>query len=137
MRTFYRTIITVTSITLAHAACTNKGPVAYREVPTTYCNPMNLDYAYVPSTHTYYAQDESHRSTADPAIVLLRDTFYLFSTNQFGSWWSADMRTWHFVRKHFKVNGQVGVNVRALVAWAWRDTLQFLPSFAAPVPMPL
>jgi xylan 1,4-beta-xylosidase len=132
-----RTGITTTWIILALAACTTKGPVAYRDVPTTYCNPMNLDYAYVPSTHTYYAQDESHRSTADPAIVLLRDTLYLFSTNQFGYWWSADMRTWNFVRKDFQVNGQAGDNVCAPGAWAWGDTLLFIPSFAAPDPMPL
>ncbi len=124
-------------VVFALAACTGKGPVAYRDVPTTYCNPMNLDYAYVPSAHTSYAQDQSHRSTADPAVVLLRDTLYLFSTNQFGYWWSADMRTWNFVRKDFQVNGPSGDNVCAPGAWAWGDTLLFIPSFAAPYPMPL
>jgi hypothetical protein len=117
-------------------SCADK-PVEYYEVPNTYCNPINLDYAYVPSTHTYYAQDESHRSTADPAVVNLRDTLYLFSTNQNGYWWSADMRTWNFVRQDFQSNGRAGDNVCAPGAWAWGDSLLFIPSFVAPDPMPL
>lgn len=117
-------------------SCVDK-PAAYYEVPNTYCNPVNLDYAYVPSTHTYYAQNESHRSTADPAVVNLRDTLYLFSTNQNGYWWSADMRTWNFVRQDFQKNGRAGDNVCAPGAWAWGDSLLFIPSFVAPDPMPL
>lgn len=113
------------------------GPVAYNEVPTTYCNPMNLDYAYTPTTHTYYAKDQTHRSTADPAVVNLRDTLYLFSTNQNGYWWSADMRVWNFIKQDFQTNGRAGDNVCAPGAWAWGDTLLFIPSFVAPDPMPL
>jgi hypothetical protein len=114
-----------------------QSPVEYLTVPTTYCNPMNLDYAFIPSTHTYYAQNQSHRSTADPAMVKLRDTLYLFSTNQHGYWWSADMRQWNFVKQDFQINGRAGDNVCAPGAGAWSDTLLFLPSFAAPDSMPL
>jgi hypothetical protein len=116
--------------------CVQNKP-GYLDIPNTYCNPMNLDYAYVPSTHKYYAQDQSHRSTADPAIVKLRDTLYLFSTNQNGYWWSADMRKWSFVKQDFQSNGIAADNVCAPGAWAWGDTLLFIPSFAAPDPMPL
>jgi len=136
------TNITSTGITLLSTlmvilpACKQK-PVEFLEVPDTYCNPLNLDYAFVPSTHTYYATDQSHRSTADPAVVKLRDTLYLFSTNQNGYWWSADMRQWNFVRQDFKRNGRAGDNVCAPGVWAWGDTLLFIPSFAAPDPMPL
>lgn len=70
-------------------------------------------------------------------MVLMRDTLYLFSTNQNGYWWSPDMRTWNFVRQDFKINGQAGDNVCAPAAWAWGDTLMFIPSFAAPDAMPL
>lgn len=108
----------------------SKGPVEFLEVPDTYCNPVNLDYAYVPSTHKYYAQDQSHRSTADPAMIKLRDTLYLFSTNQNGYWWSADMRQWKFVKQDFKSNGIAADNVCAPGAWAWGDSLLFIPSFA-------
>ena len=115
----------------------SKDPVEYLTVPDTYCNPINLDYAYVPSTHKYYAQDESHRSTADPVIVNLRDTLYLFSTNQNGYWWSADMRQWNFIKQDFQSNGIAADNVCAPGAWTWGDTLIFIPSFAKPDPMPL
>jgi xylan 1,4-beta-xylosidase len=98
-----------------------------REVPTTFCNPLNLDYAFIPSRHSYYGREESHRSTADPAIVNYRDTLYLFSTNQNGYWWSADMAQWHFVPKDFKIN-RSNDNVCAPGAWAWGDTLLFMPS---------
>ncbi len=117
-------------------SCKSK-TVEYLSVPDTYCNPVNLDYAYVPSTHKYYAQDQSHRSTADPAIINLRDTLYLFSTNQNGYWWSADMRSWNFVKQDFQSNGIAADNVCAPGAWAWGDSLLFIPSFAEPDPMPL
>lgn len=136
-RYIYLFPVALTWAFLVAAVSCSTGPVAYKEVPSTYCNPMNLDYAFVPSLHTYYVTDESHRSTADPAMVLMRDTLYLFSTNQNGYWWSADMRTWNFVRKDFQINGRAGDNVCAPAAWAWGDTLLFLPSFAAPDPMPL
>jgi xylan 1,4-beta-xylosidase len=125
--------ITLAALTIS---CT-EAPVEYLAVPDTYCNPMNLDYAYVPSTHKYYAQDESHRSTADPVIVNLRDTLYLFSTNQNGYWWSADMRQWNFIKQDFQSNGIASDNVCAPGAWAWGDSLIFIPSFASPDPMPL
>ena len=115
--------------------CAQQVP-SYLDIPNTYCNPMNLDYAYIPSTHKYYAQDQSHRSTADPAVVKLRDTLYLFSTKQNGYWWSADMRKWNFVKQDFQSNGIAADNVCAPGAWAWGDTLLFIPSFAAPGPMP-
>lgn len=130
-------VIIIPFVALTAMTSCSKGPVDYNELPSTYCNPMNLDYAFVPSLHTYYAKDESHRSTADPAMVLMRDTLYLFSTNQNGYWWSPDMRTWNFVRQDFKINGQAGDNVCAPAAWAWGDTLMFIPSFAAPDAMPL
>lgn len=130
-------VIIIPFVVLTAMTSCSKGPVDYNELPSTYCNPMNLDYAFVPSLHTYYAKDESHRSTADPAMVLMRDTLYLFSTNQNGYWWSPDMRTWNFVRQDFKINGQAGDNVCAPAAWAWGDTLMFIPSFAAPDAMPL
>jgi xylan 1,4-beta-xylosidase len=114
----------------------SKRPAEFYEISPTYCNPVNLDYAFIPSRHTYYAQDETHRSTADPVIVNLRDTLYLFSTNQNGYWWSADMRSWNFIKHDFKLNSS-GDNVCAPGAWAWGDSLLFIPSFNAPDSMPL
>ncbi|GAB4417822.1 MAG: family 43 glycosylhydrolase [Bacteroidia bacterium] len=109
---------------------------AWRETPGTYCNPLDLDYAYIPSRHTYYGRNESHRSTADPVVVNYRDTLLLFSTNQQGYWWSADMARWHFVRHDFRIN-RSNDNVCAPGAWAWGDTLLFMPSHMDRDRMPL
>lgn len=65
----------------------------------SYCNPLNLDYAYCPIPN--FAAQGKHRATADPAMVLFRGDYYLFSTNQWGYWWSSDMNAWNFVPRKF------------------------------------
>jgi len=66
---------------------------------TTYCNPVNLDYGYTPRPN--FSEAGRHRATADPVIVLYKGDYYLFSTNQWGYWWSNDLSEWHFVAKKF------------------------------------
>jgi len=66
---------------------------------TTYCNPINLDYGYTPIPD--FATWGRHRATADPVIVNYKGDYYLFSTNQWGYWWSPDMLNWHFVSRKF------------------------------------
>lgn len=66
---------------------------------TTYCNPINLDYGYCPIPN--FAEQGKHRATADPAIVTFKGAYYLFSTNQWGYWWSEDMLHWNFVARKF------------------------------------
>ncbi len=65
----------------------------------TYCNPINVDYGYTP--HPGFTDWGRHRATADPVIVNYKGDFYLFSTNQWGYWWSNDMSNWNFVPKRF------------------------------------
>jgi xylan 1,4-beta-xylosidase len=65
----------------------------------TYCNPINLDYGYTPIPD--FAAWGRHRATADPVIVNYKGDYYLFSTNQWGYWWSSDMLNWNFVSKKF------------------------------------
>src|SRR5690348_205269 len=65
----------------------------------TYCNPVNIDYGYTPIPN--FTEWGKHRATADPAIVNYKGDFYLFSTNQWGYWWSSDMLNWHFISKKF------------------------------------
>jgi len=66
---------------------------------TTYCNPLNVDYAYGVSPR--FSENGNHRATADPVIVLFKGNYYLFSTNQYGYWWSADLSRWTFVARRF------------------------------------
>ena len=65
----------------------------------TYCNPINIDYGYTPIPN--FSEWGRHRATADPVIVLYKNDHYLFSTNQWGYWWSSDMLNWNFVSKKF------------------------------------
>lgn len=65
----------------------------------TYCNPINIDYGYTPIPN--FSEWGRHRATADPVVVTYKGDYYLFSTNQWGYWWSSDMLNWNFVSKKF------------------------------------
>ena len=65
----------------------------------TYCNPINIDYGYTPIPN--FTEWGKHRATADPVIVNYKGDYYLFSTNQWGYWWSSDMLHWKFISKRF------------------------------------
>ncbi len=65
----------------------------------TYCNPVNIDYGYAPIPN--FTEWGRHRATADPVIVNYKGDFYLFSTNQWGYWWSSDMLNWKFISRRF------------------------------------
>ncbi|MBS1597211.1 MAG: family 43 glycosylhydrolase [Bacteroidetes bacterium] len=65
----------------------------------TYCNPINIDYGYTPIPN--FSEAGRHRATADPVIVLFKGDYYLFSTNQWGYWWSHDMLHWNFKSHSF------------------------------------
>ncbi len=65
----------------------------------TYCNPVNIDYGYSPIPN--FSEWGRHRATADPVIVNYKGDYYLFSTNQWGYWWSSDMLNWTFNPRKF------------------------------------
>ncbi|MGV3657615.1 MAG: family 43 glycosylhydrolase, partial [Chitinophagaceae bacterium] len=65
----------------------------------TYCNPLNIDYGYTPIPN--FSEWGRHRATADPVIVNFKGDYYLFSTNQWGYWWSSDLLKWNFVSRRF------------------------------------
>ncbi len=65
----------------------------------TYCNPVNIDYGYSPIPN--FSQWGRHRATADPVIVNYKGDYYLFSTNQWGYWWSNDMLNWKYISRKF------------------------------------
>jgi beta-xylosidase len=66
---------------------------------STYCNPINIDYGYTPIPN--FSEWGRHRATADPVIVNYKGDFYLFSTNQWGYWYSSDMLNWKFNSRKF------------------------------------
>jgi xylan 1,4-beta-xylosidase len=65
----------------------------------TFCNPINIDYGYTPIPD--FSEAGRHRATADPVIVNYKGDYFLFSTNQWGYWWSSDMVSWSFISRRF------------------------------------
>jgi hypothetical protein len=62
--------------------------------PSTFCNPLNLDYTY---KITESDKDISYRSGADPALVGFRGDYYMFVTRSLGYWYSKDLTRWKFI----------------------------------------
>lgn len=88
----------------------------------TYCNPINLDYGYCPIPN--FTEAGKHRATADPVITMYKGDYYLFSTNQWGYWWSTDLSHWNFVSKSFlKPWHKVYDDLCAPAVWVQNDTL--------------
>ncbi len=75
------------------------GISAAQKKQLTYCNPINIDYGYTPIPN--FSEWGRHRATADPVIVKHKNEYYLFSTNQWGYWWSNDMLNWNFISRKF------------------------------------
>ena len=95
--------------------------------PTTFCNPINIDYGYCPIPD--FVKQGKHRATADPVIVTFKGDYYLFSTNQWGYWWSRDMSNWHFVpRKFLKPQHKVYDELCAPAAFVMDGSLYLLGS---------
>ena len=92
---------------------------------TTYCNPVNLDYGYCPVPNQ--VEQGKHRSTADPAIVVFRGDYYLFSTNQCGLLVERELARLDVCAAEVSQAGAPGAEVgvqgvrRALRAGAVRD----------------
>ncbi|TWT45104.1 Glycosyl hydrolases family 43 [Phycisphaerae bacterium RAS1] len=100
-------------------------------IPTTYCNPLNIDYAYSPIPEAI--AQARHRATADPVIVPFRGDYYLFSTNQWGYWWSHDLIRWTCVPRRFlKPEHDVHDDLCAPAAWVMNDALYLIGSTEKP-----
>ncbi len=88
----------VLSLALLFVISSDPQPL-YAQRQHTYCNPLNIDYGYCPIPN--FTGQGKHRATADPVITLFKGNYYLFSTNQWGYWWSSDMLQWKFVPRKF------------------------------------
>lgn len=58
------------------------------------CNPMNLDYRYQIKKSSF--GNSVFREAADPTLVLLKNTYFLFVSKSGGFCYSDDMYTWKF-----------------------------------------
>jgi xylan 1,4-beta-xylosidase len=101
---------------------------AQRTPPSTYANPIDIDYRY-----NYEQQNEgiSYRSGADPVIVVQRGRYYLFETLGDGYWESRDLGTWrHITPTRWPLNDLVAPSALSV-----RDTIYLMPSTTRPVPI--
>jgi len=88
---------------------------------------MNLDYGYCPIEP--FVQRGKHRATADPVIAVYDGKYFLFSTNQWGYWWSDDMVAWRFVARKFLLpEHTVWDELCAPAVWVLHDKLMVIGS---------
>ena len=57
----------------------------------TFCNPMNLNYRFQPTTRIAY------REAADPVITIYKGKYFLYASHSGGYWYSDDMLHWEFL----------------------------------------
>ncbi|MCU0338325.1 MAG: family 43 glycosylhydrolase [Spirosomaceae bacterium] len=115
------------SILLSALLTSHVSFVVMAQQPRTYCNPMNLDYGFTPIPN--FSEAGRHRATADPVIVNFKGTYFLFSTNQWGYWWSKDLDKWNFVSRKFLLpHNKVYDELCAPAVWAMGDTLYVIGS---------
>lgn len=60
----------------------------------TFCNPVNINYQY---QRTY-----NGRESADPAVVLYKDKYFLFASHGSGYWVSDDLVNWDLIKVDLK-----------------------------------
>ena len=60
----------------------------------TFCNPININYQYQAPMRA--------RESADPAVVLYKDEYYLFASHGSGYWVSDDLAHWEFIEVDVK-----------------------------------
>ncbi|MBP7821364.1 MAG: family 43 glycosylhydrolase [Saprospiraceae bacterium] len=85
--------------TIIALLCLVNAKYSFSQKNTTYCNPINIDYGYTPIPN--FTNWGKHRATADPVIVNYKGTYFLFSTNQWGYWYSDDLSDWKFLSRKF------------------------------------
>ena len=105
--------------------------VASHSQQKTYCNPINVDYGYCPIPN--FVTQGKHRATADPVIINFKGKYFLFSTNQWGYWWSENMLNWNFVsRKFLKPDANVFDELCAPAAFVMKGEMYLIGSTHGP-----
>lgn len=93
---------------------------------STYCNPLNISYNYEPWNNNTRTGG-SFRSSADPMALTYKNEYYLFSTNQGGFHYSANLSDWDFATASFQRH-PADDDECAPTAWVVGDTLFYTGS---------
>ena len=63
--------------------------------PVTACNPIDISYMFqAPNKEG----NQTYRESADPAVVVFHDEYYLFASHGQGYWVSKDLADWEFIQ---------------------------------------
>ena len=85
--------------------------------PTTFCNPLNLDYQYQIDKKT----KAIYREAADPVSLYYKGNYYLFASKSNGYWFSADYVTWTLVTPP-----NLPLDQWAPAVFEWKGALYFM-----------
>ena len=69
-----------------------RGNPLINQKPTTFCNPLNLDYKIQPDHEKGY-----YREAADPVALFYKGNYYIFASKSGGYWMSPDFVNWKLV----------------------------------------
>ncbi len=88
----------------------------------TICNPININYQYQASMCS--------RESADPAVVLYKDEYYLFASHGSGYWVSSDLANWEFIE--VDLEKQPEFNLFAPGPWMNKINGRYYLTYAVP-----
>jgi xylan 1,4-beta-xylosidase len=89
MKKYHLVFIILFGVHLFLNSCSNSNEKTYRE-DLTFTNPLNLNYRFD-------IDQPSHRTAADPVIILFKGEYYLFASKAGGYWTSEDLKNWDLV----------------------------------------
>ncbi len=81
----------ILSVPFVVAQPSDDKPSLIASSPTTFCNPLDLDYEIQPDPKIAY------REAADPVCVFFQGNYYLFASKSGGYWRSPDFVHWQLI----------------------------------------
>jgi xylan 1,4-beta-xylosidase len=90
MNCLFRKIFVLVIVSAASFGWSINSPADEASRPTTFCNPLNLDYRFQLNT-------PSRREAADPTLLRYKGEYWLFPSKSGGYWHSRDLANWTFI----------------------------------------
>lgn len=89
-----KTLIVASLFATTFSSCQKTDQIVAKvsQVPTTFCNPLNLNYRFMKING-----GEGIREAADPVVISFKNHYYLFASKSSGYWYSSDFTNWNHV----------------------------------------